>query len=137
MKRYNGLPTSVVNVVFDLIFVGPLKMGVAGAALATVISQACSAVFVLIFLFSKKADEGYVPNIDLFAHSVGLCGQNMTYFKPLIENVFPLIKTVVLLFSMLVLMLDLMAIEQSLKSVAMMLRDDSISETIVYNFFIF
>lgn len=38
---------------------------------------------------------------------------------------------------MLVLMLDLMAIEQSLKSVAMMLRDDSISETIVYNFFIF
>lgn len=31
------------------------------------------------FLFSKKADEGYVPNIDLFAHSVGLCGQNMTY----------------------------------------------------------
>ena len=30
-----------------------------------------------------------------------------------------------------------MAIEQSLKSVAMMLRDDSISETIVYNFFIF
>ena len=31
------------------------------------------------FLFSKKAEDGYVPNIDLFAHSAGLCGQNMTY----------------------------------------------------------
>lgn len=31
------------------------------------------------FFFSKQAEEGCVPNIDLFAHSVGLCGQNMTY----------------------------------------------------------
>ena len=30
--------SSVVNVIFDLIFVGPLQMGVAGAAIATVIS---------------------------------------------------------------------------------------------------
>ena len=31
------------------------------------------------FFFSKEAEEGYVPNFDLLAHSAGLCGQNMTY----------------------------------------------------------
>lgn len=31
------------------------------------------------FFFSKEADEGYVPNFDLLAHSAGLAGQNMTY----------------------------------------------------------
>lgn len=36
--------SAIVNVVLDLIFVLPLKMGVAGAALATVIAQALSAV---------------------------------------------------------------------------------------------
>ncbi len=35
---------SITNVVLDLIFVGPLQMGVAGAATATVISQMLSAV---------------------------------------------------------------------------------------------
>ena len=46
---------ALINIVLDPIFIFVLKMDVAGAALATVISQACSAVFVLIFLFSKKA----------------------------------------------------------------------------------
>lgn len=31
------------------------------------------------FFFSKEAEEGYVPNRDLLAHSVALTGQNMTY----------------------------------------------------------
>ncbi len=34
---------SIVNIILDIIFVGPLKMGVAGAAIATVISQMVSA----------------------------------------------------------------------------------------------
>lgn len=46
---------ATVNIVLDPIFIFTLEMGVAGAALATVISQAISAVWVLSFLFGKKA----------------------------------------------------------------------------------
>ena len=47
---YFLIVSSVVNVVFDLIFVVAFKMGVAGAAYATVISQIISAVLVLFTL---------------------------------------------------------------------------------------
>jgi len=46
---------ATVNIVLDPIFIFTLDMGVAGAALATIISQAISAVWVLNFLFGKKA----------------------------------------------------------------------------------
>ncbi|HIZ94914.1 MATE family efflux transporter [Flavonifractor sp. An112] len=46
---------AVVNIVLDPIFIFLLDMGVKGAALATVISQACSALWVLKFLTGKKA----------------------------------------------------------------------------------
>lgn len=45
---------ATVNIVLDPIFIFTLDMGVAGAALATIISQAISAVWVLSFLFGKK-----------------------------------------------------------------------------------
>ncbi len=45
---------AVVNIVLDPIFIFGFDMGVAGAALATVISQMISAVWVLRFLFGKK-----------------------------------------------------------------------------------
>lgn len=43
-----------LNIVLDPILIYTFDMGVAGAALATVISQAVSAIFVLIFLAGKK-----------------------------------------------------------------------------------
>lgn len=46
---------AAVNLVLDPIFIFGLGMGVRGAALATVISQACSAVWVLRFLTGPKA----------------------------------------------------------------------------------
>ena len=52
--------SSAVNVVFDLIFVGPLQMGVAGAAVATVISQAVSAVMCFIKLLRSTGPERVV-----------------------------------------------------------------------------
>ncbi len=52
--------SSVVNVIFDLIFVGPLQMGVAGAAIATVISQAVSAVLCFIKLLRSAGPERVV-----------------------------------------------------------------------------
>ncbi len=36
--------SSILNIILDILFVGPLKMGVAGAALATVIAEGVSAV---------------------------------------------------------------------------------------------
>ena len=45
---------AVTNIVLDPVFIFGLGMGVAGAALATVISQTVSALWVLRFLFSKK-----------------------------------------------------------------------------------
>ena len=46
---------AVMNIVLDPIFIYALDMGVKGAALATVLSQLISAVWVLCFLTGKKA----------------------------------------------------------------------------------
>lgn len=46
---------AVLNLVLDPVFIFVLQMGVGGAALATVISQAVSCVWVLRFLTGKKA----------------------------------------------------------------------------------
>ena len=45
---------AVINIVLDPIFIFALDMGVAGAALATVISQAVSALWILRFLTGKR-----------------------------------------------------------------------------------
>ena len=45
---------AVINIVLDPIFIFVLDMGVAGAALATVISQAVSALWILRFLTGKR-----------------------------------------------------------------------------------
>lgn len=46
---------AVINIILDPIFIFAFDMGVAGAALATVISQGVSCAWVLIFLTGKKA----------------------------------------------------------------------------------
>jgi len=46
---------AIVNIVLDPVFIFVFGMGVSGAALATIISQAVSAVWVLRFLFSPKS----------------------------------------------------------------------------------
>ena len=45
---------AVCNIVLDPVFIFGMHMGVRGAALATVISQACSTIWVLAFLAGKK-----------------------------------------------------------------------------------
>ena len=51
---YSVLIGAVINIVLDPIFIFSLHMGVRGAALATILSQACSCVWVLHFLFGPK-----------------------------------------------------------------------------------
>lgn len=46
---------AVLNIALDPLFIFTFKLGVAGAAAATVISQMASAIFVLAFLISKRS----------------------------------------------------------------------------------
>lgn len=46
---------AIINIVLDPIFIFGLNMGVKGAALATVVGQMVSAIWVLQFLFGKKS----------------------------------------------------------------------------------
>ena len=50
---------SVINLVLDIIFIGPLKMGVAGAAWATIIGQAVSFIFSIWYLYRRKVEFGF------------------------------------------------------------------------------
>jgi putative MATE family efflux protein len=57
---------AVINIVLDPILIFGLKMGVAGAAVATVISQVISALWILRFLTGKKTIlKLKVPNMKL------------------------------------------------------------------------
>lgn len=61
---------AVLNIILDPIFIFVLDMGVAGAALATILAQGVSAVWVLIFLFGKKSiikirKKYLIPNIRI------------------------------------------------------------------------
>ena len=47
---------TVLNIILDPLFIFTFDMGVRGAALATVVSQAASAAFVLWFLFSRRSN---------------------------------------------------------------------------------
>lgn len=52
---YSVVIGAVLNILLDPVFIFLLHMGVAGAAAATVLSQAASCAFVLSFLFSRRA----------------------------------------------------------------------------------
>lgn len=45
---------AVINIILDPVFIFGFHMGVRGAALATIMSQAVSCIWVLLFLFGKK-----------------------------------------------------------------------------------
>ena len=55
IAMFSVLIGAIINIVLDPIFIFTFGMGVKGAALATVISQACSALWVVLYLFSKKS----------------------------------------------------------------------------------
>ena len=50
---------SLINLVLDVIFVGPLNMSVAGAAWATIIGQAVSFIFSLFYLYKRRESFGF------------------------------------------------------------------------------
>ena len=58
------LISSVLNIFLDIYCIVNLKMGTRGAAVATVISQAISSIFCLIYIFNKEKD--LIPSKDSF-----------------------------------------------------------------------
>ena len=67
---------AVTNILLDPLFIFTFGMGVRGAALATILSQILSAVFVLRFLTGKKAELRLTPLKDLQALPAQLLGRN-------------------------------------------------------------
>ncbi|MBE6803487.1 MAG: MATE family efflux transporter [Ruminococcaceae bacterium] len=68
---------AICNIVLDPIFIFAFDMGVQGAALATIISQAVSAVWVLSFLIGNKTKlkirkENLLPNMKILAPVLAL-----------------------------------------------------------------
>lgn len=55
IAMFSVLIGAITNIILDPIFIFVFNMGVSGAAIATVLSQALSAVFVVNFLCSKKS----------------------------------------------------------------------------------
>lgn len=65
---------AVTNIILDPIFIYALDMGVAGAALATILAQGCSCVWVLAFLFGEKSSIKLKPaNMRLDFEILGPC----------------------------------------------------------------
>lgn len=68
---------AVINIILDPIFIFGLDMGVKGAALATILAQIISAIWVLVFLFGKKSiikirKKYLVPNIKIIGSIIAL-----------------------------------------------------------------
>lgn len=64
---------SIVNIILDILFVAVFKMEVIGAALATVIGQAVSFIFAMIYFVKNKESFGFdfkltsfIPHADTF-----------------------------------------------------------------------
>ena len=68
---------AILNIILDPVFIFLLDMGVEGAALATVISQGVSAVWVLCFLFGKKTKlhirrDNFLPRLKYLLPALAL-----------------------------------------------------------------
>ena len=75
--------SSALNIVLDLLFMGPLGLGVGGAAAATVLSQGISAALGLFYILRREPDlhfgrdafrvpRGFVPDMFLTGLSMAL-----------------------------------------------------------------
>ena len=86
---------AVINIVLDPIFIFVLDMGVSGAALATVISQAVSALWILSFLTGKKtilklkiANMRLIPKVILPCLALGISSFVMVSTESLLSISF-------------------------------------------------
>ncbi|MBP5262479.1 MAG: MATE family efflux transporter [Clostridiales bacterium] len=88
------LAGAVINTILDPVFIFGLKMGIAGAAVATLISQSVSFVWVLSFLMGPKSiirlrirSLEFSPGICLEILSVGFTGFVMEFTNSAVQMV--------------------------------------------------
>ncbi len=74
---------SVVNLVLDLLFVPVLHLGVMGAALATVLGQAVSFVWALVFLYRRREAFGFDFKLRQFLPHADVLGTLMRLGIPM------------------------------------------------------
>lgn len=72
---YFLIASAILNVVFDLLFVVVWKMGVPGSAWATVLAEACSAIFCIVYVYFRIpllrfARKEFVFDKELFKQTV-------------------------------------------------------------------
>ena len=94
IAMFSVLIGALLNIILDPIFIFWFDMGVKGAALATVLSQACSAVWVVSFLFSRRASlplekryMGLDRKIILYILALGVSPFIMASTESLVEFV--------------------------------------------------
>ena len=61
------LIASVINLILDIIFIGPLEMGTFGAALATITGQAFAFIYAIVYLYRRKEAFGFDFRLKSFA----------------------------------------------------------------------
>ena len=94
----------VVNAVLDYLFVGPMQLGVAGAAWATVISQVVSAVLSLVYILKRdhdlmctrsdfKYERGMVHDTLVFGFSSALHQSSLYLGKIFVQGAVNLLGT--------------------------------------------
>lgn len=84
---------AVINIILDPIFIYGFNLGIAGAAIATVISQGCSFLLVLLFLLGKKTDIHFrrftlERKILLAVISLGFASFFMGVTESLVQSVY-------------------------------------------------
>ncbi len=63
MEKYAAavpLLANALNVLFDVLFMGPMKMGITGAALASLIGYAAGFLMIIFYFFSGKKTLGFI-----------------------------------------------------------------------------
>ncbi len=70
---YFLIMTSILNIILDLLFVVPLHMGIAGAALATILSQGISAILIMVLLI--RTEDVYRFSFKDLCIDRGILGQ--------------------------------------------------------------
>jgi len=86
------LAGAVTNIILDPIFIFPLKWGMMGAAVATVIGQVVSALMSVWYLMHMKAvklgKDSFMPHLELFKRIIPL---GLTSFLSQVSMVFSMI----------------------------------------------
>lgn len=83
LALYTSLLTTLMNIVFNAIFIFGLKMSVTGAALGTLLAQSITAIYLVIYAYYSK--QPFVGSLE------EMFNVKLTFVKPIVNKIIPLI----------------------------------------------